>query len=278
MNKPQILNIAHRGARSIAPENTILAAQKAFEIGADLWELDVAMTADGEIVVLHDDTLERTSDAAHYYPDRKPWKVETFTLEEIRRLDFGSWYIETDPFNQIASGVVTKEDQQVFGDLPIPTLREALLFTQDNKWLVNIEIKDLTGKPGDKFVVEKVVELVQRTGMTSSVIISSFNHSYLQRVRTAISEIRTAALVVFPDPDPIKLLKRLDAQAYNPGLETLDYDQIPQVVGNGYNVYIWTVNDEVDMKKLISNGVSGIFTDFPQRLKSILESNCSAIA
>ncbi len=269
----QVLIIAHRGARSIAPENTLLAAQKAFEIGADLWELDVAMTSDGEIVVIHDDTLERTSNAKLVFPDRGPWKIETFTLAELRQLDFGSWYIQTDPFKQIASGTVSEENFHTFINLPIPTLLEALTFTKANRWRVNVEIKDLTGKPGDGIIVEKVVALIDELGMQESVIISSFNHSYIQRAKTADSKIMTAALVEKPDPDPVALLQRLNAQAYNPGNNALDYDQIQQVTAAGGKVFVWTVNDETTMRRLIQAGVSGIFTDFPQLLKKVLETN-----
>lgn len=271
METKKVLNIAHRGARSIAPENTILAARKALEIGADLWELDVAMTADGEIVVLHDDTLERTSNVQTIFPDRAPFPIERFTMPELRMLDFGSWYIQNDPFSQIANGNVIKENQWEFVDLPIPTLAEALAFTRDHAWRVNVEIKDLTGKPGDAIIVERVVAMVANLSMEEAVIISSFNHSYVQRARAANSRITTAALVEFPDPDPVQLLKRLGAQAYNPDLNTLDFSQIQSVTANGYSVFVWTVNDPTAMKKLIQAGVSGIITDFPQDLIKLLQ-------
>ena len=270
MKPKKVLNIAHRGARSLAPENTLLAAEKAFEIGADLWELDVAMTSDGEIIVIHDDTLERTSNAMLVYPDRMPWKIETFSFAELRKLDFGSWYIQTDPFKQIKTGVVTEDAQQKFVNLPIPTLREALTFTKTNHWRVNVEIKDLSGKPGDQEIVEKVVALIDELGMEDSVIISSFNHSYVQRARTANTRIVTAALVEDPDPDPVALLSRLNAQAYNPYVKTLNFDQVQQVTSAGADVFVWTVNDEATMRRLIDAGVSGIFTDFPQLLKNVL--------
>ncbi len=189
------LNIAHRGARSLAPENTLAAARKGLEIGADLWELDVAVTANGELVVLHDDSLERTSNAEQVFPERRPWLVHTFTLAELRRLDFGSWFNKTDPFKQIAAGAVTDEMQKSYVGEPIPTLREALVFTRDNQWRVNVEIKDATGTPGDQDVAEKVVALIEELDMIDRVLISSFNHSYLKQVKTANPALPTAALV-----------------------------------------------------------------------------------
>jgi glycerophosphoryl diester phosphodiesterase len=273
MKKTSTLNIAHRGARSIAPENTLLAAQKALAIGADLWELDVAMTADEEVVVIHDDSLERTSNAALVFPDRSPWKVETFTLKELRALDFGSWYIQTDPFKQIAGGIVSSDEQREFVSLRIPTLLEALEFTRNAHWRVNIEIKDLSAKPGDAAIVDAVCKLVKTNGMIKSIIISSFKHSYLSQIKAVNPEIVTAALVEDPVPDPVQLLKYLNAQAYNPNIDTLKFEQIKTVTAAGFDVFIWTVNDLISMHKLVDAGVSGIFTDFPQLLKPILENH-----
>jgi len=86
----ETLNIAHRGARSLAPENTIAAAQRGVEAGADMWELDVQLTADDELIVMHDARLLRTSDARYRFPERRPWKVSEFSLSEIQALDCGS--------------------------------------------------------------------------------------------------------------------------------------------------------------------------------------------
>src|SRR5512146_2902913 len=146
---PKPLNIAHRGARSLAPENTLTAARLGLEIGADLWELDVAVTSDEELVILHDDTLERTSNVQQVFPERAPWAVHTFSLAELRQLDFGSWFNQKDPFGQVAAGKVTPAMQASYAGLPIPTLRDALVFTRDADWRVNVEIKDASGTPGD---------------------------------------------------------------------------------------------------------------------------------
>jgi len=265
-----VLNIAHRGARSLAPENTLAAARKGLEMKADLWELDVAVTSDNELVVLHDDTLERTSNARQIFPERKPWEVWTFSLAELRTLDFGSWYVADDPFKQVQAGAVSLEEQAAYAGELIPTLREALEFTRQNGWKVNIEIKDASNTPGDAFIAEKVVELVQELEMVESVIISSFNHSYLVRVKEAEPTIVTAALVEKADPDPLALLQRLGAQAYNPYRKEIDQKTVQTLRAAGYDVYIYTVNDEAEMRKLIEWGVSGLFTDYPQVLNQVL--------
>jgi glycerophosphoryl diester phosphodiesterase len=268
----ETLDIAHRGARSLAPENTLAAARVAFQIGADLWELDVAMTADGELFVVHDDTLERTSNVKAVFPDRKPWSNHLFTLEEVKRLDFGTWFLEKDPFKQIAAGNVSKTELESYRGERAPTLREALTFTRDHNWRVNVEIKDLTGTPGDATVVEKAVTLVQALGMTDRVLISSFNHSYIERAKKAEPKIATAALVEAADPDPAALLRRLNAQAYNPKVGEIRPADIPPLRDQGFDVYVWTVNDEQTMRALIDARVSGIFTDFPQVLEGLLTS------
>ncbi|PKO14446.1 MAG: glycerophosphodiester phosphodiesterase [Chloroflexi bacterium HGW-Chloroflexi-10] len=269
-NRP--LNIAHRGARSVAPENTLLAAQKGYELHADLWELDVAMTSDAELVVLHDETLKRTSNAKQLFPKQSPWNVDAFTLAELRTLDFGSWYVQTDPFGQIKAGVVSAGEQQTMQNTPIPTLREALLYTKENNWQVNVELKDLSGTPGDADVVERTVALIQELDMVEQVIISSFNHSYLVRVKQADPNLKTAALIEKMVADPLKLLQDLDAQALNPSHKILgDLSVIRTLRDAGYDVNVWTVNDADLMIKLINAGASGIITDYPQVMNEVMK-------
>ncbi len=264
------LTIAHRGARSLAPENTLTAARKAFDIGADMWELDVCMTSDGEVILLHDDTLERTSNAADVFPGREPWQIADFSLAEIRRLDFGSWFNRTDPFGQIAAGNVTPAEQQSYSGEPAPTLREALEFTKANRWKVNVEIKDLTGTAGHRVIVERVVALIRELEMQPDALISSFNHDYLLKVKSLAPEIKTGALVEHGDSDPLRLINRLQAQAYNPKFGQVTPEEIRRLRENGIDVYVYTVNDPDDMKFLIDSQVSGLFTDFPQTMVDIL--------
>jgi len=269
-NRP--LNIAHRGARSLAPENTLFSAQKGYDLGADLWELDTGMTSDGELVVIHDDTLSRTSNARSIFPQRSPWEVHTFSLGELRTLDFGSWFIDTDPFLQISAGNISETEILSFKNAKIPTLEEALHFTLDNNWRVNVEIKDLSGKPGHLVVVEKVMKMVEGLGMLDRVMISSFNHSYIRRARAVSPSIVTAALVEEVVNDPIRLLKETGASAFNPGTEVLpDTNLIAGLRRDGFDVFVWTVNEAARMRQLIEAGVSGIFTDYPQVLKEILK-------
>lgn len=265
------LNIAHRGARSLAPENTMAAARKALEISADLWELDVQLTAEGEFIVLHDNSLDRTSNAEDVFPKRRPWLVSDFTLEEIRQLDFGSWFNERDPFGQIAAGHVSEAQQQSFVGEPAPTLRQALEWTRDNDWRVNVELKDLDGQPGEETFVERVVTLIEELNMMDRVLISSFNHDYVRRAKTANPKIQAGALSSQFIDNVAGYIRELGADAYNPKHTAIPQAQIRWLRDQGIHVYIYTVNDAEKMIHLAEAGASGLFTDYPQRLSEVLE-------
>ncbi len=266
-------NIAHRGARSLAPENTLAAAKKALEAGADMWELDLRMTADGHAVVIHDGTLERTSDAPLVYPSRSPWRVRDFTLEELGRLDFGSWFQEVDPYGQIACGAVSRKDLAEYRGQRILTLEDALAFTDEFAIGVNLEIKDLSGTGGHALIVTRVVKAIEERAVTDRVIVSSFHHDYLREVKIHNAGIPTGALVRAPRRNPEKLLESLRADAYHPRFGTITLDGISKLRRQGRPVFVWVVNDAETMGKLIEGRVSGIFTDFPQTMSSMLASS-----
>jgi glycerophosphoryl diester phosphodiesterase len=266
----RVLNIAHRGASSLAPENTLSAARKGFEVGADMWELDVQLTADGELIVIHDSTLKRTSNVADVFPHRRPWQVHEFTLDEIRKLDFGSWFMEQDPFGQIAAGVVTEEELKSYVGEPAPTLEQALLFTGKHNWLVNLEIKDLSNKPGNNLIVDRVIALVEKLNMVDMVLVSSFNHKYLAQIAASYPHVVTGVLDTKTHARPASLLRRLGARTYHPRKIFIPLTDIAGLKGQGFRVYIRTINDRKTMERLVKAGVSGMFTDFPQVLAPII--------
>lgn len=274
MNNNLILNIAHRGARSLAPENTLAAARKALEAGAHMWELDVTLTRDGEFILIHDDTLERTSNAREIFADREPWAVSSFTLQEIRQLDFGSWFIEQDPFGQVAAGNVSAADQRSYVGERAPTLREALEFTRDHGWRVNVEMKKLPESVEAPGYVEKIVRLVEELGMVEQVLVSSFEHSYLTRLKALNPDIGAGALVFARVGGTVQYL---DSLGLSPGIDAchpmaggISDEEIRTLRERGYGVNVWTVNDGDTMRALIEAGVTGIITDFPQVVTAIL--------
>jgi glycerophosphoryl diester phosphodiesterase len=261
-----VLNIAHRGARSLAPENTLAAARKALEIGADLWETDVGATADGELVLLHDDSLARTTDAPARFPDRAPWTLSTFTLAEIRSLDAGSWFVETDPFGQIAAGAVTPAEQAAYRGEKVPTLREALAFTRDAGWRVNLELKRLSPPLEDFPLVERVLALVEESEMLpDQVLLSAFHHDWLRQAQALRPDIAVQALIGESPAEPLDW-GDLSFPVYNAWSALISEAEIREVTARGIAVNLFTVNDEDEMRRFIAAGVSGLFTDFPQRL------------
>lgn len=268
MPESRPLVIAHRGARSLAPENTLSAARKAFEVGADMWELDVAVTADKELIVIHDDTLTRTCNAEAVFPDRAPWQVWDFTLEEIQMLDCGSWFVETDPFGQIQAGNISQADLESYVGEQAPTLREALLFTRDNNWGVNVELKKQPTAELDKFIVEQAAALIEELGMDDGqqVVISSFDHDYLRAVRVLNGDIPVQAITKELIRNLPDYLAELGAETCNPKINTWSYDRMRELQAQGVAFNVWTVNDETTMQALINIGVHGIITDFPQTL------------
>jgi len=267
------LIIAHRGARSLAPENTLAAAHKALELGADMWELDVAVTADGELVVVHDDTLDRTCNVQQLFPGRVPWRVWEFTLAEIQTLDCGSWFGETDPFGQIQAGNVSAAEVESFRGEPAPTLRQALEFTRANNWRVNVELKDQPTEALGQTLVDKSVRLIEELGMAqgAQVVISSFNHDYLRAVRALNPDLPIQALTSQKIDDLPGYLAQLGTNTCNPKAGVWNPRDLAELGQSGIQFNVWTVNDEAVMKQLIEANVHGIFTDFPQTLKRLLE-------
>ena len=256
---------AHRGARSLAPENTLAAARVALAAGAGMMEIDVRMSCDGQLVLIHDHNLQRTSDAPVKFPDRSPWLVHDFTLDELRTLDFGSWFNDTDPFGQIAEGKISLSELAEYSGEPVVTLEEAILFTIRNDWLLNIEIKDLSGSPGHESIVKKVADLVRSLGAADKVLVSSFNHHYLALVRKFDREIKTGVLADSFQSDPVQLVLELGALSYNPKFRAVRPWQIRRLKQKGFAVLVWVLNKPWLAGALFSMGADGIFTDFPQR-------------
>ena len=264
-----VVCIAHRGARSLAPENTLAAARQGLEVGADLWETDVGVTADGELILFHDDSLTRTTDAVTRFPDRAPWTFTTFTLPEIRSLDAGAWFVDTDPFEQIAAGAVTPAELASYRGERVPTLREALTWTQEVSWRVNLELKRLP-PPMERFpIVERVLALIGELGIaTRCIIISSFNHDWLREVQARCPQIAIQALIGWPPTEPLDW-GDWEFEVYNARSTLIDEEQIHRAIEQGKAVNIFTVNEGSEMRRFIAAGVAGLFTDFPQRLAGL---------
>lgn len=263
-------NIAHRGASSIAPENTLAAIRKAYEVGANLWETDVTVTADEELVLLHDDTLVRTTDAARRYPDRAPWAVSAFTLAEIRTLDAGSWFVETDPFGQVAAGAVLPAEQAVYRGECVPSLRSMLILTAGVGSRVNLELKPLPPAMNGFPLLGRVLSLIDELNIDpGSVIISSFNHDWLRQARVCNPHIEIQALVGDEEEGPAVDWDYPEFETYNVPGTLFDAGGVAALREKGINLNVYTIDDEAGMKRAMATGVTGLITDFPQILANL---------
>ncbi|MCJ7709556.1 MAG: glycerophosphodiester phosphodiesterase [Chloroflexi bacterium] len=258
--------IAHRGARSVAPENTLAAARKAHEIGADLWETDVAVSADDQLVLMHDDAMMRTTDVADRYPDRVPAAFSTYTLAEIRSLDAGSWFERDDPFGQVAAGAVERSELSTYIGEKVPTVREALELTLELDWFLNLELK-AQPKPKDAFdVVGAVLALTDEVGIgPEHLLFSSARHAWLKALKQRRPEFEVQAVVgLFPE-DPIDFSDPFFA-TFNPRITRVSLEQIEEQLTLGTRLNPFAVNDLETISRLIEMGVTGLITDFPQRV------------
>ncbi|GAB6178097.1 glycerophosphodiester phosphodiesterase family protein [Desulfobaculum senezii] len=259
---------AHRGGRSLAPENTLAALRQGHATGADGWELDVQLTKDGEVIVLHDLNLLRTTNAAAHpaisrNPPLVPWR---FTLAELTQLSAGL-------FPRGAAAACAHPGGISHASLPsadtaIPTLRGALALSAELGMWVNIEIKDLSKalpRPLAKSIVDAVLRDVAAAGMDRNVVISSFNHAYLRAIKDKAPHILTGALTPHTvDPDPVRTVRDARADAWHPGYRGLTEATVRAARGAGIAVTPYTVNTVPDMQRLTDWGVTGIVTDRPQ--------------
>lgn len=237
---------AHRGARSIAPENTLIALKKSLG-RCDFIEIDVQLSRDGAVIVMHDETLERTTNVTEIerFKSRKPYKVCDFSLDELRELDYGSWFYRDKKHKE-----------------PLLTLRDALEFVKKNRVLINIEIKDMYGIVSDDVAVEAVVKEIKESDANELVLISSFRHEYLKIIKDKLPNVLTAVLVEGKHPPKLpEYLRELGASGYNLNSELVDKKSVKMLREAGFFVGVYTVNDLKRAKELFSMGVNCIFSD-----------------
>ncbi len=240
-------------------------------MGADVWGVDVRLTRDGAFVLMHDATLDRTTDVEELFPVRSPWPVERFSLDEIRRLDAGSWFVEEDPFGEIAAGNVGPSELSAYAGEPVPTLREALQFVAEHRWLIDVEIKPTEGlDPGG--LARDLLELIEETGTAERVMVSSFDHEMVRAIKDLAPAIPIGALSVFAPIEPLAYLNDLRADVYLPSLVGFTEALLEKLRDAGIGVHVWTYNTEEQLERLARTpGVTGIYTDYPQRLEAVLE-------
>jgi len=240
MNKFQV--IAHRGASAISPENTIIAFKRAIEIGADAIETDVQMTKDGHLVLIHDEQLGRTTNGTGW--------VKDLTLEEIKQLDAGSWF------------------SAAYGGETIPTLDEFFHLISPTSLWVNIEIKDgFILYPG---IEEALVEKIKEYHLQERVLISSFNHYSIVKIKKLAPDFKTAVLYLEGLYQPWDYARNLGATALHPEKNVIFPEVVRAAHQAGMKIYPFTVDEKKEMRRIIAMGADGIMTNVPDRLILLL--------
>ncbi|MDR7208320.1 glycerophosphodiester phosphodiesterase family protein [Flavobacterium piscis] len=225
-----MLKIAHRGAKGYEPENTLQAFQKALDLHADGIELDVHLSADGYIIVMHDETIDKMTNGKG--------AVNTFTLAELK-----SFLID--------------------GQHKIPTLNEVFDLV-DKKCFINVELKNADTS---KNVVSLIEEYITKKGWDyDHFIISSFDWNALTEVKNLNPNIPIGVLTEENLDTALAFAESIKAKAIHPDFQLLNNENVCQIQEKGFLVFPWTVNTEEDIQKVKSYKVNGIITDFPDRL------------
>ena len=250
----RVMRIAHRGFSHVAPENTLAAIEAALAAGTDGVEFDVHRTADGALVLLHDDTVERTTDFLRLYQDGRSSAVRNLTLAELELLDAGAW----------------KADR--YRGERIPTLRQALAALRGKATPV-IEIK----APD---IGRQVAELVIEMGLEDEVFVQSFNAGTVADFNAACRAAASGFLAGKPDPpqEPVALagLHARTALAAGANAVVVHHavvapEYLQALHARALSVWTWTVNDPQDMRRLASQGIDGIITDRSDLLNAVLD-------
>ena len=253
---------AHRGYRAARAENTLSAFEASLG-KCDFIELDVAFSKDGIPVIIHDDTLERTSDAAQRKGFAPPYTVTDYSYAALLELDFSSWFAIQDPFGTIASGSV---DRSTLDTLPIQrimTLTEALSFCKQHHMPVNVEIKDMSDTPFDTLAVPKTLAVIEELGMEAEVLLSSFSHRYIAQVDLLAPSMERAVLQEHAHPDMlVSYLADMGVRCYHCNVEIVTEALVRELNAAGVIVNVYTVNTPEEKARMFSYGVKSVFTDF----------------
>jgi len=244
LQKP-VLN-AHRGDKTRYPENTLAAFRAALAAGAEMIELDIALSKDRQIVVIHDDTVERTTNGTG--------AVAELTLSELKELDAGSWF---DPH---------------FAGERIPTLREVLELV-NGRAVINIEIKKSAfEEPAPADAVEsQLLALIKEMQLGDRVLISSFEFRFLERVRSMNPDLPLGAISTEPaEEKTVADLKKMGCYSWHGWCETMTEDQIRLLHDAGFKVFSFTVNEPGMFGRLKRFGIDGVFSDDCPLLRQML--------
>ncbi|MEU1839528.1 glycerophosphodiester phosphodiesterase family protein [Micromonospora chersina] len=257
----QAATYAHRGSSGMAPENTAAAFELAIAEGADYVETDVQLSADGELVIIHDVTLPRTTDARRVFADRPPWTVHDFTLAELRKLDAGGWYAAE------------------FAGQHILTLDELLDLLGDRVGL-NLELKSPAVNPG---LAQAVVARLRRRrewiapgARPRPLIVGSFDEQALRDVHAHLPDV-PVSLITYDVPAGGRLADLAGwVFSVNPDIRRLRPEDAARVIEAGLALVPWTVDSPKLWRWALDLGVDGMITNYPYALKDLLHGRGAA--
>ena len=230
MNKDGLV-IGHRGAMGHETENSLASVQKAMDLGVDMIEIDVFRIKSGEIVVFHDQRVERLTNGGG--------NIEEYYIFDLKKL-------------------------LLDGNHTIPQLQDVLKLI-NNQVALNIELKGANTADRVNFIMDYYVK--NRGWSWDNVLISSFNWDELRAMRKKNPDVAIAVLTESDPLEAIPVAKELGAVAINPNFRSLNADNIREIHEAGFKIYTWTVNDPGDIQKLLSQGVDGIISDYPERVR-----------
>lgn len=234
---------AHRGASKVAPENTMAAFMKAVDINSDGIELDVRLTSDKKIVVIHDPVTDRTGD--------RGGRISELTYQELKKIDFGIRFSEK------------------FANEKIPLLSDVLDYLNNKDTILNIEIKN-DPVISNRELESALADMLKTYAFDDRVLISSFDHSALRYIKQLDRALSIAPLYMSGFVDIWQYAKRINADAVHPAFYAIDKDSVKDCKKEGIAVNVWTVDIDTDIKKAADMEVSGIITNEPQKALRIL--------
>lgn len=242
MSRPQIF--AHRGAKAVAPENTLPAFERALAMGVDGIELDVHCSKDGQLVVIHDESLERTTSGTG--------KVGDYSAAQLAKIDAGSY------FNAAFTGV------------GVPTLDEVFDLV-GNRCRVNVELKSDDPNGGDQ--AEPLIAMIKARNLYDQVIVSSFNPPSLIKMRALAPTVPLGLLYYLPMPTFLRdawFSPIINPEALHPYHRLIDADLMAWANARSCPVNTWTVNDVAEAQRLAALGVNVIMSDVPDQIMAAL--------
>jgi glycerophosphoryl diester phosphodiesterase len=250
-----VVDIAHRGSSGSAPENTVAAVNVALQQHASVVEVDVQRSADGELVILHDVTLDRTTNVEEVFPERAPWRVGDFTLAELRTLDAGSWFAEE------------------FTGEPLPTLREVIDALGHRAGLL-LEVKSPDLYPGIEADIYQEMSSIPgylpSALASGDLVLQSFDHDSMRTFHELAPEV-PIGLLSGSRPTEAELVAASEwADQINPSYRVTDKALVDRVHQLGMTISVYTLNSGQLMRQYINMGVDGVITNYPTVLRQIL--------